>query len=112
MKTTGNSLDSLSSRHPLYQFLRKRLFGCGASEASRQNYAKHILAVAKVALEQERSPAAMSDQKETIQITPMVEQKDLNSAEAETHGGTKTANQPKGNNYAFQSISPIFAAKI
>jgi hypothetical protein len=33
------------------------------AKRSSQNYAKHILAVAKVALEQERSPAAMSDQK-------------------------------------------------
>jgi hypothetical protein len=44
-----------------YQFLRKRLFGYGASEASRQNYAQHILSMAKAALEKEHSPAAMSD---------------------------------------------------
>jgi len=36
------------------------------AQQGRQNYAQHILAVAKVALEQERSPAAMSDQKDSI----------------------------------------------
>jgi len=32
----------------------------------RQNHAQHVLAVAKAALEQERSPAAMSDQRNSI----------------------------------------------
>jgi len=31
------------------------------AKRSRQNHAQHVLSVAKVALEQERSPAAMSD---------------------------------------------------
>jgi len=54
--------------YQLYQFLRKRLSGYGASEASRQNHAQHVLSVAKAALEQERSPAAMSDQRNSIII--------------------------------------------
>jgi hypothetical protein len=45
------------------------------AKRSRQNHAEHVLSVAKVALEQERSPAAMSDKKTMISRTPMVEQK-------------------------------------
>jgi hypothetical protein len=33
------------------------------AKRSRQNHAQHVLSVAKVALKQERSPAAMSDQR-------------------------------------------------
>jgi hypothetical protein len=54
---------SIPKQSQLYQFLRKRLFGYGASVASRQNYAQHILSVAKAALEKERSPVAMSDKR-------------------------------------------------
>jgi hypothetical protein len=39
------------------------------AKRSRQNHAQHVLAVAKAALEQERSPAAMSDQRNFIIIS-------------------------------------------
>ncbi|HTB51884.1 MAG TPA: hypothetical protein VK718_03840, partial [Ferruginibacter sp.] len=40
------------------------------AQRTRQNHAQHVLAVAKVALEQERSPAAMSDQRNPNIIHP------------------------------------------
>jgi hypothetical protein len=43
----------------------------------RQNHAKQILAVVKVALEQELVEWVWSDQKDQIRKSPMVEQKDL-----------------------------------
>jgi hypothetical protein len=48
------------------------------AKRSRQNHAQHVLAVAKVGLEQERSPAAMNNQKNLTHHTPMVELKTPN----------------------------------
>ena len=43
------------------------------AKQGRQNHAQHVLAVTKEVLDQEHSPAAMSDQRALPHHTPMVE---------------------------------------